>query len=61
MTNISDFINIRKQFEDEQDKLRKLNFTNFSYFNLGIQYGNNNRKVKSFKYELYSKKEIINK
>ena len=61
MTNISDFINIRKQFEDEQDKLRKLNFTNFSYFNLGIQYGNNNRKVKSFKDELYSKKEIINK
>ena len=61
--DISDFIAIKKKFENEQDELRKLNFTKFSYFNIGIKYGTKDahHAVKSFIDELYSKKEISNK
>ena len=61
--NSSDFINIQKKFEKEQDELRKLSFTDFSYFNIGLQFGSQNtyHAVKSFIEEFYSKKEINNK
>ena len=58
-----DFINIQKKFEKEQDNLRKLNFTNFSYFSMGLQFGSRNsyRVVKSFIEEFSSRKEITNR
>ena len=61
--NNSDFISIKKKIEKEQDELRQLNFNKFSYFNIGLQYGNKDafHVVKSFIDELYSKKEIKNK
>ena len=61
--NESDFITIKQKFEKEQDELRKLNFKKFSYFNIGLQYGNKDafNVFKSFIDELYSKGEINNK
>ena len=61
--NNPDFINIQKKFEKEQDELRKLNFTHFSYFSIGLQFGSRNsyRVVKSFIEEFCSRKEITNR
>ena len=61
--NETDFIKIQKNFEKEQDELRKLNFTNFSYFSIGLKFGNKNSAgiTKSFIEEFFTKKEITNK
>ena len=63
MQNNSDFINMKKKFEKEQEELKKLNFTNFSYFSIGLNFGTRNsyHVVKSFVEEFLSKKEISNK
>ena len=61
--NETDFIKIKKKFEEEKDELRKLNFKNFSYFSMGIKFGNKNIAdvFKSFIEEFFTKKEISSK
>ena len=63
ISNNSNFIDIQKKFEKEQNELRKFNFTNFSYFSIGLNFGsrNNYRVTKSFIEEFFAKKEISNR
>ena len=61
--NTEDFINMEKKYQKEKEELRKLNFTDFSYFSLGLQLdsGKAIHGEKSFIEEFYSKKEISSK
>ena len=61
--NSTDFINIQKKFEEEKEELKKLNFSDFSYFSIGINFDfkSNINKQKTFIEEFYSKKEITSK
>ena len=61
--NETDFINMEKKFQKEKEELRKLNFTNFSYFSIGLNFitRRSYHITTSFIDEFYSKKEISNK
>ena len=61
--NSTDFINMEKKFQKEKEELRKLNFTNFSYFSIGLHFGTKStiHEIKSFIDEFYSKNELNNK
>ena len=60
--NTTDFINMEKKHRKEIEELKKLNFSSFSYFSIGLQLGNrkDSYEIKSFIGEFYSKKEITN-
>ena len=54
---------MEKKFQKEKEELRKLNFTNFSYFSIGLNFiaRKSYHITTSFIDEFYSKKEISNK
>ena len=58
--NTSNFIEFEKKYQSEKDELRKLNYTSFSYFYIGLQLGGRNHYqiVKNILGELLSKKEV---
>jgi hypothetical protein len=58
--NTSDFIEMEKRFQESKNELRKLNYTSFSYFNIGLKLGDkfHSYNVKNIVGELLSKHEI---
>ena len=58
--NTTNFIEFEKRYQATKDELRKLNFTSFSYFSLGLQIGGrkNYQVVKNILGELLCKKEV---
>ena len=58
--NTSEFINFEKNYQASKDELRKLNYTSFSYFCLGLQLGGRkyNYIVKNILGELLEKHEV---
>ena len=59
--NTPDFIEFEKKYQSSKDELRKLNYTSFSYFTIGLQLGGrrNMNVVKNIVGELLSKHEIL--
>ena len=58
--NTSDFIEFEKRYQESKNELRKLNYTSFSYFCLGLQLGGKfqSNNVKNILGEFLSKHEI---
>ena len=58
--NTTDFIEFEKKYQESKNELRKLNYTSFSYFCLGLQLGGKrySYQVKNIVGELLTKNEI---
>ena len=58
--NTTDFINFEKNYQESKNQLRKLNYTSFSYFCIGLQLGGrrNTHQVNNIVGEFFEKNEI---